>query len=96
MSEAPEGSYTGSYAGSYTRRLFDDPALLAAKLKEEATELSQATTHEETRWETADVLYFALVAMVKAGVPLADVTRELDRRSRKLTRRPGDAKERQP
>jgi hypothetical protein len=30
--------------------------------------------------------------MARAGVPLADVESELDRRSRKLTRRPGDAK----
>ncbi len=88
MTEAPEGSYT--------RRLFDDPALLANKLAEEATELSEATTEDDVRWETADLLYFALVAMTKAGVPLADVTRELDRRSRKLTRRPGDAKDPKP
>ncbi|MEQ9323493.1 MAG: phosphoribosyl-ATP diphosphatase [Polyangiaceae bacterium] len=88
MTEAPEGSYT--------RRLFDDPALLANKLAEEATELSEATTEDDVRWETADLLYFALVAMTKAGVPLADVTRELDRRSRKLTRRPGDSNDPKP
>lgn len=86
--EAPEGSYT--------KRLFDDPALLAAKLKEEATELSEAATEDDVRWETADLLYFALVAMTKAGVPLSEVTRELERRSRKLTRRPGHAKDPKP
>jgi len=84
LDQAPEGSYT--------KRLLEDPALLRAKLQEEAAELGEANTEEEVRWETADVLYFALVAMVKAGVPLAEVERELERRSRKLSRRPGNAK----
>lgn len=80
-------------AGSYTRRLLDDPELLRAKLREEATELAEARGAAEVAWETADVLYFALVAMVRAGVPLEAVEAELDRRARKVTRRPGDAKE---
>ena len=37
-------------------------------------------------------MYFTLVAMARAGVTLSEVERELDRRARKLTRRPGDAK----
>ena len=79
-------------AGSYTRRLLDDPDLLRAKLREEAGELAAATSAADVAWETADVLYFALVAMVRAGVPLEAVEVELDRRSRKVSRRPGDAK----
>lgn len=79
-------------AGSYTRRLFDDPDLLRAKLSEEALELADAATAREVTWETADVLYFALTAMVRAGVSLAEVERELDRRSGLVTRRPGNAK----
>jgi phosphoribosyl-ATP pyrophosphohydrolase/phosphoribosyl-AMP cyclohydrolase/histidinol dehydrogenase len=82
--EAPEGSYT--------RRLFEDPGLLRAKLVEEAGELADATDPEAVAWEAADVMYFALVAMARAGVSLADVEAELDRRSRKLVRRRGDAK----
>jgi phosphoribosyl-ATP pyrophosphohydrolase len=78
--------------GSYTRRLFEDPALLRAKLVEEAGELADAGTREEVVWETADILYFALTAMVRAGVSLPEVERELDRRARKLIRRPGNAK----
>lgn len=78
--------------GSYTRRLLDDPALLRAKLIEEAGELAAATTTEEATWETADVLYFALVAAVRSGVDLAEVEATLDRRSRAVTRRKGDAK----
>lgn len=79
-------------AGSYTARLFADPSLLAAKLREEADELAAAVGTAEVTHETADVLYFALVAMVRGGVELSAVEAELDRRSRTLSRRPGDAK----
>jgi len=74
-------------AGSYTRRLLDDPALLAAKLREEADELARAETAEEVIWEAADVLYFTLVKLAAHGIPLAEVTRHLDRRGRRVTRR---------
>ncbi len=78
--------------GSYTARLFREPGLLQAKLVEEAGELARAGTPDEVRAEAADVLYFTLVAMAKAGVSLAEVETVLDARARKLTRRPGDAK----
>jgi phosphoribosyl-ATP pyrophosphohydrolase len=78
--------------GSYTRRLFDDPALLAAKLREEATELAEATTPEDIAWEVADVLYFAMVAMARGGVNLEDVEKILDARALAVSRRKGDAK----
>lgn len=67
-------------AGSYTRRLLDDPELLRAKLLEEADELADARTRDEVVWETADVVYFAQVAMTRAGVTWDEVGRELDRR----------------
>lgn len=77
---------------SYTRRLLDRPELLRAKLLEEAGELAEAVTGDEVTWETADLLYFALTAMTRAGVTLAEVERELDRRALGVTRRPGEAK----
>jgi phosphoribosyl-ATP pyrophosphohydrolase len=79
--------------GSYTRRLLDEEGLLEAKLTEEAAELAQAEGHAEVIHEAADLLYFASVAMARGGVTLAEVERELDRRSLKVTRRRGDAKE---
>ena len=79
-------------AGSYTRRLLDDPALLRAKLVEEARELADATDPAHVAEETADVFYFALVALARSGRSLAEVEAVLDRRARRLTRRPGDAK----
>ena len=78
--------------GSYTRRLLDDPALLRAKLVEEAGELAVAQTPAHIAAEAADLLYFALVALTRQDVPLAAVEAELERRSRKVTRRPGHAK----
>lgn len=79
-------------AGSYTRKLLDDPELLRAKLLEEAGELARAEGHADIAWEVADVVYFALVAMVRGGVELAEVEAELDRRARRVRRRPGGAK----
>lgn len=77
--------------GSYTKRLFDDPALLKAKLLEEAAELADAKP-ENVAHEAADLLYFTLTAMARSGVDVAAVERELMRRSLRLTRRPGDSK----
>ncbi|MEM7199110.1 MAG: phosphoribosyl-ATP diphosphatase [Planctomycetota bacterium] len=84
LREAPEGSYTA--------RLLDDPDLLRAKLIEEAGELADAGEPSDVAWETADVLYFALVAMARGGVELDAVEEELSRRAARLTRRRGDAK----
>jgi phosphoribosyl-ATP pyrophosphohydrolase len=79
-------------AGSYTRRLLDDPELLRAKLQEEAGELADAESRAEVVHETADLLYFALTAMTRGGASLEEVLGELDRRALKVERRPGDAK----
>jgi phosphoribosyl-ATP pyrophosphohydrolase len=78
--------------GSYTKRLLDDPELLKAKLVEEARELAHAGTPGEVAHEAADVFYFALVAMARSGVDLPTVETALNKRSLKVTRRPGDAK----
>lgn len=80
-------------AGSYTRRLFEDHALLRAKLVEEGGELGDARSREEVMLEAADVFYFAMTAMARAGVSLAEVERTLDKRALKITRRKGDAKD---
>jgi phosphoribosyl-ATP pyrophosphohydrolase len=82
-------------AGSYTARLFSEPGLLAAKLREEAAELAEALgagQQADVAHEAADVLYFTLAAMARAGVSMADVEAELDRRARRVSRRRGDAK----
>jgi len=78
--------------GSYTKRLFSDPALLASKLREEADELAKAETEKEAVGEAADVIYFALVKAIREGASFAAIEAELERRSLKVQRRPGDAK----
>lgn len=79
-------------AGSYTKRLFDDEKLLTAKILEEAEELATAKSKDEVAWEAADLLYFAITKVVKEGVSLADVFNNLDSKSYKISRRPGNAK----
>ncbi|HLZ45798.1 MAG TPA: phosphoribosyl-ATP diphosphatase [Gemmatimonadales bacterium] len=75
-------------AGSGTTKLLADPALLAAKLREEAEELAQAESSQDVVRETADVLYMALVTLTRGGGTLADVRAELARRHRAVSRRP--------
>lgn len=77
---------------SGTSKLLGDPALLAAKLHEEAAELAQAEARGEVVHETADLLYMALVALVRRGGSLAEVRAELARRHAGVTRRPMTAK----
>lgn len=77
---------------SYTHRLFNDSDLLQKKIREEADELCAAETKDDIAFETADLLYFALVKCIKNGVSLADVESCLDQKARKVTRRAGDAK----
>jgi phosphoribosyl-ATP pyrophosphohydrolase/phosphoribosyl-AMP cyclohydrolase/histidinol dehydrogenase len=78
--------------GSYTRRLFNDPKLLRAKIMEEAQELCEAESKGDIAFEAADLFYFALTKCVAAGVGIADIEWSLDQKAKKITRRPGNAK----
>jgi phosphoribosyl-AMP cyclohydrolase / phosphoribosyl-ATP pyrophosphohydrolase len=78
---------TAAPAGSYTAKLLADPALLGAKLREEANELAAAEGHGEVIHEAADLLYFALATLARHDVDLAEVERALARRALKVTRR---------
>ena len=78
--------------GSYSASLLADPQLLRSKLIEEAAELAAGASKAEVAHEAADVIYFTLVGMQRAGVSLADVAADLDRRALRITRRPGNAK----
>jgi phosphoribosyl-ATP pyrophosphohydrolase/phosphoribosyl-AMP cyclohydrolase/histidinol dehydrogenase len=59
---------------------------------EEAEELCTASSKEQTAFEAADLLYFAMAKCVSAGVSLEDVERNLDAKSIKISRRKGDPK----
>lgn len=75
--------------GSYTKKLFDDPSMLRKKLLEEVQELVEAEEPDHVAAEAADVLYFVMTRCVAAGVGLRDIDRHLEKRSAKVTRRPG-------
>ena len=87
-----EGRIAEAPAGSYTRRLLDDPSLLSSKLREEADELGRAKGSAEASAEAADVIYFALTKAISEGSRLADIEAELDRRALRVTRRGGAPK----
>ncbi|TFK43465.1 histidinol dehydrogenase-domain-containing protein [Crucibulum laeve] len=78
--------------GSYTKRLFNDADLLQSKIMEEANELCIAESKEDISFEAADLLYFALTKCIASGVSIADIERSLDKKAKKVTRRPGNAK----
>ena len=80
--------------GSLTARLLQDHGFLEGKLVEEAREVARAVDRQHVVREGADVMYFLAVALARAGVSLADVEEELDRRARRVTRRrPSEPKE---
>jgi len=79
--------------GSGTAALLADPRLLTAKLLEEAGELAAAADARRAEAEAADLLYFALTAVVARGGSLSGVTDELARRAGRVRRRPMTAKE---
>lgn len=76
-----------------TKMLLTDPDLLSAKLEEEAGELASATSREDVVAEAADVFYFSLVKAAASGVRLDEIVAELDRREKRVRRRPMSAKE---
>jgi phosphoribosyl-ATP pyrophosphohydrolase/phosphoribosyl-AMP cyclohydrolase len=72
-------------AGSYTARLLDDPALIAAKVSEEAEEVGRAAREEADERvdeEAADVLYHLAVLLRSRNRSLADAAGVLNARRR--------------
>jgi phosphoribosyl-ATP pyrophosphohydrolase/phosphoribosyl-AMP cyclohydrolase len=67
--------------GSYTATL--DDGRVRVKIMEEAEEVCSASGTENVVWEVADLLYFTTVLMSRAGVTVAQVMAELDRRHKK-------------
>lgn len=78
--------------GSYTKKMFDNPGKLREKLLEEVQELVEATDPDHVAAEAADVLYFTMTRCVAAGVGFSEIESHLNRRTLKVTRRPGDTK----
>lgn len=71
--------------GSYTVKLLDDPALIGAKVEEEAEEVVRAAreeSDERVAEEAADLLYHLSVLLASRGVPQAAVMEVLNGRRR--------------
>jgi len=69
--------------GSYTAALLGDPALVGAKVQEEAEEVVRAAREESDQRvaeEAADVIYHLAVMLAGRGLSLADAERVLDDR----------------
>jgi len=73
-----EDRFRNPRPGSYTATL--DDKLVREKLMEEAEEVCTAQTHDEKVWEAADVLYFTTALITRAGISVAEVLSELERR----------------
>jgi phosphoribosyl-ATP pyrophosphohydrolase/phosphoribosyl-AMP cyclohydrolase len=92
-SEALGDDPQSSVDGSGTTSLLKDRKLLRSKLLEEAAELADAKDRDGAIHESADVIYFALVAAAAQGANPEDILRELQRRHRRVRRRPMVAKD---
>lgn len=71
--------------GSYTVKLLDDPALIGAKVEEEAEEVVRAAreeSDERVAEEAADLLYHLSVLLASRDVPQAAVMEVLNGRRR--------------
>lgn len=74
--------------GSYTCYLFEKGLdKILKKVGEECSETiiaAKNTVKEETVEEISDLLYHLIVLMAEQNIPLTDVEKELERRSRKI------------
>ena len=67
---------------SYTDTLLKNENELNAKLMEEAEELTQTATRNETIWEAADLFYFMMVTLESKGCTWQEVLYELQGRQK--------------
>ena len=71
--------------GSYTARLLDDPALVGAKVREEADEVARAVAGESVERvaeEAADLLYHLEVVLASRGLGIEAPATVLNARRR--------------
>ena len=67
---------------SYSYQLSVDNLLLFKKIIEESRELINAKTKKELIWESADLIYFTLVLLVKNNISLQEIYKENQRRNK--------------
>jgi phosphoribosyl-ATP pyrophosphohydrolase len=71
-------------SNSYTKKLFKEEQLLKEKILEEAEELIESNSREESIWEISDLIYFIIVFMVNNEISFDDVNKELFRRNKRV------------
>ena len=87
-------SIASGNSSSGTYKAATEPGLLSAKLIEEAKELAEASeAGTNVVHEAADLFYFISIALAKSGHGVDDVLIELDRRNKRVRRRPMEKKE---
>jgi phosphoribosyl-ATP pyrophosphohydrolase len=62
---------------SYTSLMLADREGVRQRIRQEARALAEAESHDEVRWETADLIYFLLLNLAQEGVSLDEVIKEL-------------------
>ena len=76
-----EGRKTDKKEGSYTTYLFEKGLdKILKKVGEESTEViiaAKAQDKAETIYEISDLVYHVMVLMIKAGISLDDISKEL-------------------
>jgi len=67
---------------SYSYSLYINPRVLNNKIIEEAIELTKTKNRRQVRWESADLIYFLIVFLVKRGIKINDIIDKLEERNK--------------
>jgi len=84
--------FNSTSENSFTKHLFNDEKLLNDKIMEEASELCKTKEKDEIACEAADIIFLTLTKCIANGVTLSDIESHIDRRSKKITKRPSNTK----
>lgn len=64
-------------SSSYTQQILASPEGVVDQIVHQAKELAQAKEQRQMVWETADLIYYLLVNLIRQDIPLASVFNEL-------------------
>ena len=66
---------------SYTSKILENEENIMEKIKEESKEVVDYEDRGNLIWEIADLTYFILTLMVKKGISMEEIKKELERRN---------------
>ena len=67
---------------SYSYIIYKNSKEINKKLIEEAKELIRTRNKKQVVWEASDLLYFLMLFLVKRGVKIKEILRELEKRNK--------------